>query len=207
MKKTLIALAVLAVVYGIVSAVRASDFAERTEADARPLLVPVIVTGSVQPVNGQVVLYKATNMHENPTNFRLSIYNDTESVPGVHKDFMKVPGGHTVSYVYEPPQAELALGSTTVAVPASVRATFGPVLADDPGAVRKLVVNVQLMRVQPGLNGAPASLDAPIIVPLEHCNFEPRGFVPYTGGRWYWNCAPDMYPLDEMWRTPGQARR
>ena len=207
MKKTLIALVVLAVVYGIFSAVRANGAADRAEADARPLFVPLIVTGSVQPVSGQVVLYKATNMHENPMNFRLSIYSDTESVPGVHKDFMKVPGGHTVSYVYEPPQAELVLGATTVAVPASVRATFGPVPADDPGAIRKLVVNVQLMRVQPGANGAPASLDAPTIVPLEHCNFEPRGFVPYTGGRWYWNCAPDIYPIDEMWRMPGQNRR
>ena len=207
MKKTLIVLVVIAVVYGIVSAVRANGFAERAEADARPLFVPIIVTGSVQPVSGQVVLYKATNMHENPMNFRLSIYSDTESVPGVHKDFMKVPGGHTVSYVHEPPQAEFSLGSTTVTVPASVRATFGPVPGDDPGAVRKLVVNVQLMRVQQAANGAPASLDTPILVPLEHCNFEPRGFVPYTGGRWYWNCAPDMYPLDELWRTPGQARR
>jgi hypothetical protein len=206
-RKVLIALVVLALVYGLYSAVRANGAADRAEADARPLFVPIIVTGSVQPVNGQVVLYKATNMHENPMNFRLSIYNDTESVPGVHKDFMKVPGGHSVSYVYEPPKSELTLGAATVEAPAAVRATFAPVPADDPGAVRKLVVNVQLMRVVPGANGAPATLDNPIIVPLEHCNFEPRGFVPYTGGRWYWNCAPDIFPMDEMWRLPGQNRR
>lgn len=207
MKKTLIVIVLLAVVYGIYSAVRASGAADRAEADARPLFVPIVVTGSVQPVNGQVILYKATNMHENPMNFRLSIYNDTESVPGVFQDFMKVPGGHTVSYVYEPPKVPLTLGASTVEAPASVRATFGPVPADDPGAIRKLVVSVQLMRVNPGANGAPSTLDAPIIVPLEHCNFEPRGFVPYTGGRWYWNCAPDMFPLDEKWRMPGQNRR
>ncbi len=207
MKKTLIVLVVLAVAYGIFSTVRANGAADRAEADARPLFVPIVVTGSVQPVNGQVVLYKATNMHENPMSFRLSIYSDTESVPGVHKDFVKVPGGHTVSYVHEPPTAQLTLGAATVDAPASVRATFGPLPGDDPGAVRKLVVNVQLMRVQQGANGAPASLDAPIIVPLEHCNFEPRGFVPYTGGRWYWNCAPDIYQMDETWRMPGQNRR
>ena len=56
-------------------------------------------------------------------------------------------------------------------------------------------------------NGAPGTLDTPIMVPLEHCNFEPRGFVPYTGGRWYWNCAPDIYQMDEKWRMPGQNRR
>jgi hypothetical protein len=206
-RRALIALVVLAIVYGLYSAVRAGSAAERVEADAKPLFVPITVTGSVQPVNGQVVLYRATNMHENPMNFRLSIYTDTESVPGVHKDFMKVPGGHTVSYVHEPPKSELTLGSATVEVPAAVRATFGPVPGDDPGAIRKLIVQVQLMRVQAGANGAPATLADPIMVPLSHCNFEPRGFVPYTGGRWYWNCAPDIYPMDEMWRQPGQARR
>ena len=118
MKKILIALVVLAVIYGIYSTVRANGAADRAEADARPLFVPIIVTGSVQPVSGQVVLYKATNMHENPMHFRLSIYTDTESVPGVHKDFMKVPGGHTVSYVYEPPTSQLTLGSATVEAPA-----------------------------------------------------------------------------------------
>ena len=71
------------------------------------------------------------------------------------------------------------------------------------GVERNVVATVQLMRVETDAKGA-TSLAPPIVVPLSHCNFEPRGFVPYTGGRWYWNCAPDMYPLDEMWRTPGQ---
>jgi hypothetical protein len=59
-----------------------------------------------------------------------------------------------------------------------------------------MVANVQIMRVQPAAgNAASPSLDLPIIVPLEHCRFEPRGFVPYTGGRWVWNCAPEMDPI------------
>jgi hypothetical protein len=44
----------------------------------------------------------------------------------------------------------------------------------------------------------------PTVVPLERCNFEPRGFVPCTGGRWYWNCAPRMFPIAERWRQAGQ---
>lgn len=203
MKKTLIVLVVLVVVYGIVSAVRGRDFAERTEADARPLFVPAIMTPSIQPSAGQVVLFKATNVTENPINFRLMLYKDTESVPGFYKDFMKVPAGQTVSYVYEPKMAPLTLGSQTVEAPEAVRGVFGPVPAEAPGAMRNVVATVQLMRVETDAKGA-ASLAPPIVVPLSHCNFEPRGFVPYTGGRWYWNCAPDMYPLDEMWRTPGQ---
>ena len=203
MKKTLIVLVVLVVIYGIVSAVRARDFAERTEGDARPLFVPVIMTPSVQPVNGQVVLFKATNVTEAPINFRLMIYKDDESVPGLVKDFLKVPAAQTVSFVYEPAMAKLALGATTVDAPVAIRGVFAPVPGQLPGAIRNVVANVQLMRAQTDAKGAVA-LDPPIVVPLSHCNFEPRGFVPYTGGRWYWNCAPDMYVLDEKWREPGQ---
>jgi hypothetical protein len=93
-----------------------------------------------------------------------------------------------------------------VDAPESVRAIFAPLPGDEPGAIRRVVANVQIMRIQQGAGGAAPVLEAPIIVPLEHCNFEPRGFVPYTGGRWYWNCAPDMFPLEERWREPGQRR-
>jgi hypothetical protein len=202
-KKALSVFVVLAVVYGIFSAVRASGSAEQTEADARPLFVPVILTPSVQPANGQVVLYKATNASEYPINFRLTIYKDDESVPGFFKDFLKVPPAQTVSYVYEPIVAQLQLGAVTLDAPVAVRAVFAPVPGEAPGAIRNVVANVQLMRVQTDAKGA-ASLDPPIVVPLSHCNFEPRGFVPYTGGRWYWNCAPDMYPLDAKWRELNQ---
>ena len=73
-----------------------------------------MVTPSVQPVNGQVLLYKATNVSEAPANFRLMIFKDNESVPGFYKDFLKVPAGNTISYVHEPATAQLTLGATTI---------------------------------------------------------------------------------------------
>jgi hypothetical protein len=200
-------LVVLVLLVGGVYVVRARGANARAEADAVPLFVPVVVTPSVQPVSGQVVLYKATNMSENPVNFRLMIYKDNESVPGFYKDFMKVPAAHTISYVYEPANAELTLGSATVQAPEAVRAVFAPVPAGDPGAIRRIVANVQIMRVQPAGAGGTPQLDTPIVVPVQHCMFEPRGFVPYTGGRWYWNCALEMNPIPEQWRQAGQQRR
>ena len=206
MKTILTVLVVLVLLVGGVYVVRARGANARMEADAVPLFVPVVVTPSVQPVKGQVLLYKATNVSEAPVNFRLMIYTDKESVPGTYKDFMKVPAGNTISYVFEPPNGELTLGSTTVEAPLAVRAVFAPVPADNPGAIRNIVASAQIMRVQPGPNGAP-QLDAPIVVPMEHCSFEPRGFVPYTGGRWYWNCSSQPLPIEEQWRRAGQGRR
>jgi hypothetical protein len=87
------------------------------------------------------------------------------------------------------------MGNTSVEVPEAVRAIFAPFPGDDPGAIRKVVANVQIMRLQPAAANAAPALDPPIIVPLEHCRFEPRGFVPYIGGRWIWNCAPEMDPI------------
>jgi hypothetical protein len=202
-RKALIVVVVLVVVLGGAYMVMARGAVERSESDAKPLFVPTIVTPSVQLVNGQMLLYKATNVSENPRSMRLMIFNEQESVPTTYKDFSRIPAGHTVSYVYEPPKGQLVLGEITVEAPQSVRAVFAPVPGEDPGAVRTIVANVQIMRLQPGSKDAPV-LDPPIIVPVEHCNFEPRGFVPYTGGRWYWNCAPDMFPIDEHWRQGGQ---
>jgi hypothetical protein len=204
MKKPLLVLLVLIVLGGLVYAVRARGAVARAEADAEPLFVPVIVTPSIQLAHGQVLLYKATNMSEGTANFRLMLFNDREGVPGIYKDFTRIPAGNTVSYVYEPPTRQLTLGEATVEAPEAVRATFAPIPAGDPGAIRRIVANVQIMRIQAGPNGS-STLEPPIVVPLEHCNFEPRGFVPYTGGRWYWNCAPQMYPIDEQWRKGGQA--
>jgi hypothetical protein len=201
-KGVLLALLILIVIVGAY-AVWARGFNERAEAAAIPLFVPVIVTPSIQLTNGQMILYKATNLSENPDSFRLMLYNDREGVPGFYKDFNRIRAGNTVSYVYEPPESKVTLGTTTVEAPEAVRAVFAPVPGDDPGAVRRIVANVQIMRVQKTANG-PASLDPPIVVPVEHCNFEPRGFVPYTGGRWYWNCAPEMFPIAESWRQAGQ---
>jgi hypothetical protein len=202
-RKVLLALLVLIVLAGGVYSVRARSFNERAEADAVPLFVPVIVTPSVQLATGQVLLYKVTNLSETPDSFRLMIFNDREGVPGFYKDFNKVRAGNTVSYEYKPPEARLTLGDASIEAPEAVRAVVAPVPGDDPGAVRRLVANVQIMRIQKRADGS-AFLDPPTVVPLERCNFEPRGFVPYTGGRWYWNCAPQMFPIAERWRQAGQ---
>lgn len=206
MRTILTVLVVVVLLVAGVYVVRARGANDRAEADAVPLFVPVVVTPSVQPVNGQVLLYKATNVSENPVNIRLMIFNDSQGVPGTYKDFMKIPAGNTISYVYEPPKTQLTLGTTTVEAPEAVRAVFAPLPADDPGAIRRIVANVQIMRVQSAGPGGTPQLDIPIVVPLQHCNFEPRGFVPYTGGRWYWNCAPEMNPIPEQWRQAGQRR-
>lgn len=177
---------------------------ERIEADSVALFVPVVVTPSLQLASGQVLLYKATNVLEAaPTKFRLMLFTDDNGVPFFHKDFTVEPGT-SVSHVYEPPMSQVTLGTSIVQAPQPVRAVFAPVPADDPGAIRRIVANVQIMRVQPGSN--PPSLEPPIFVPLERCRFEPRGFVPYTGGRWFWNCAPEMSPIAEQWRS-GRAHQ
>ena len=196
MKRTLIAIVVLLVVVAAALWVRGRGAAARAEAAAQPLFVPVIVSASIQPVNGQVLLFKGTNITERPVNFRIMLFSDAGGAPMAIQDFSQVPQGATVSYVHEPATATLTLGQTTVEAPAPVRAIFAPVPGDlEPGAIRRVVANVQIMRVQPASGTGTASLDPPIIVPLERCRFEPRGFVPYTGGRWIWNCAPEMSPL------------
>ena len=77
-----------------------------------------------------------------------------------------------------------------------MRATFAPIPLVDHNVIRNIVANVQIMHVQNGPNGE-RTLGTPVVVPLSHCNFEPRGRVPNRGGTWYWNCAPGMYPLKQ----------
>ncbi len=199
--KTIAAIAIAGVlIVGGVYAVRASGATARGEAAASAYFVPAIVTASIQPESGQMLLLKATNVSEAPVNVRLMIYNDRDAIPHTYKDFVKVAGGTSVSYVYEPPMATLTLGSTTVDAPEAVRVMFAPVSGGDPGTIRRVVASVQLVRArqQPG---GQATLET-AIVPVEHCSFEPRGYEPYTGARWYWNCAPDMLPVHERWRRP-----
>ncbi len=204
MRKALIGIVVLAVIAAGIYNLRARGANDRAEADAVPLFVPTIVTPSVQVANGQVLLYKATNVSEGVHNIRLMIYNEQDAVPTVYQDFSKIGSGKTVSYAYEPPKGTLTLGEKTVDAPQAVRAVFAPQPGDDPGAIRSIVASVQIVRLQAGPQETQL-LEAPILVPVEHCNFEPRGFVPYTGGRWYWNCAPAMFPIDEKWRQAGQG--
>jgi hypothetical protein len=202
MKRALIALAVL--LFALLGAygLWARGVEQREEAAAVPLFVPVVVTPSLQLVSGQVLLYKATNLLEDrATRVRLLLFHDDDGEPFLTKDLTVLPA-RTVSYVYEPPASQLTLGSVTGTAPAAVRAIFSPIPADNPSVMRRIVPNVQIMRVQAGSN--PPTFDSPVVVPLEHCRWEPRGFVPYTGGRWYWNCAPEMSPLAERWRRAGQ---
>jgi hypothetical protein len=197
LKRTLIVLAVLLVIFGGFAYIIRANAEDPTEADAFPLSVPVIVTPSLQIENGDSILYKATNVSEGATNFRLMFYTDESGVPTFYKDYTKVGPGRTVSYVYQPPMAKIELGEETIEAPSPVRATFAPIPATgDPGVIRHVVANVQVVRIQKGATGS--SLETRSIVPLSHCNFEPRSLIPYTAGRWYWNCAPDMYPLKTL---------
>jgi hypothetical protein len=165
-----------------------------TEGEPYALTVPVIVTPSLQLASGQVLLYKATNVANNTTSFRLMLYGDDSPVPFLYKDY-KVGAGKTVSYVYRPPNVTVQIDEKSVEAPQAIRATFAPIPAtDDPGVVRRLVANVQIMRVQDGAGSA--TFETPIVVPLSHCNYEPRSRVP--GRNWYWNCAPDMYPVKPL---------
>jgi hypothetical protein len=199
-KTLVIVLTVVIVVFGFGYFLRAnnSHSEDPTNGDAFALSVPVIVTPSLQIASGQVILYKMTNLSEGNTSFRLMLYNDDSGVPTSYKDYTKVGAGKTVSYVYRPPTATLALDEESVEAPQPVRATLAPIPAtDDPGVIRRVVANVQIMRIQKGPNGA-SLLDTPIVVPLSHCNFEPRSLIPYLGGHWYWNCAPDLYPVKPL---------
>jgi hypothetical protein len=196
-RKTLSLLLVLVILVGVFFFIRGRGASARAEAAALPLFVPVIVSPSIQPVNGQAVLYKATNITEAAVSVRLMLFNDRDGLPAKVQDFLNIPPGTTVTHLYAPPKGTLTLNETTVDVPEAVRAIFAPLPGDDPGAMRRVVANVQLMRLQSTSSASSPSLDPPIIVPLQRCNFEPRGFVPYTGGRWVWNCAPEMFPIPQ----------
>lgn len=204
MRRVLIVLAILIVVVVLANIVRVRGADERAEAAATPLFVPTILSPSVQIASSQVLLYKATNISNSPRNFRLMLYNEQDTVPAVYKDFSSVGAEQTVNYVYEPPKSQLTLGDLTVDAPKAVRAVFAPQPGGEPGVMRNFVATVQIMRVLPAGKDGAAMLDAPTIVPVEHCNFEPRGWAPYTGGGWYWNCAPDMFPLAERWRRSAE---
>lgn len=183
-------------------AIRARGAADRNEAAAAAYFVPTVVSGSIQPEPGQVLLLKATNMSEAPLSLRMMLFADEQAIPHTSKDFLAIPGGHTVSYMHEPRVVPATFGKVTIDAPEAVRVSFAPVSGGDPGVMRRVVATVQLVRVSAGSAGGPASLTA-VQVPVQHCNFEPRGYVPYTGARWYWNCAPQMFPLAEPWRQPG----
>jgi hypothetical protein len=108
-KKTLTRLHVLLVIVAAIVAWRASGAAARAEAAAQPLFVPVIATPSIQPVNGQVLLFKATNITEAPVNLSLMLFDDHGGPPKATRDFPQIPAGSTVSYVHEPQKGELTL--------------------------------------------------------------------------------------------------
>jgi hypothetical protein len=165
---------------------------EETE---RSFYVPVIVSPSVQAVTGQSFLFKITNISEFPVGVRLTLFKDRDGLPLDLKDFEKITPRTTVTYQYDPPAAaeQLALHETTFEVPEAVRAVFAPLSGGDQNTIRGVVAGMQLIRRQATAADAPPSLEPPIIVPLGHCRFEPRGMVPYTGAQWIWNCAPDMF--------------
>jgi hypothetical protein len=175
------------------------------EKNSRPYFVPLIVTGSLQLVNGQVLLYKMTNVSTAPVHVRLNLYNDTQTIPGTYKDFKGIRSMATVSYLYEPPKTKIILGAATVEAPEPVRAQITPMPGADTGTIRNVVASVQILRIHTAPDGT-ASLEQSIVVPLEHCNFEPRGYVPIsTGHKRTFNCAPMMYPYDMKWLDAGRG--
>src|SRR5215467_14411723 len=164
MRKGRIVLVGIVAVIAIIVVVRVLTFDDMVETGAHPYFVPVIVTPSVHTANGQMVLYKVTNLSVQAVNVRLALYNDSESVPKTYKDFMGIRGGTTVSYAYEPPKTKLTVGTAIVEAPEPVRAEFEPLPGDDPGAIRRVVANAQIVRIQPAAGNGAASLEPLTIV-------------------------------------------
>src|SRR5258708_4675735 len=134
-KRTLALLVVLVVIIGGIVIVPAA-VNEWVEDNSRPYFVPLIVTGSLQLVKGQVLLYKMTNVSTAPVHVGLNPSSDTEAIPGTYKDFRSIRSMHTVSYVYEPPKTKISLGATTVEAPEPVRAQITPMPGADTGTIR-----------------------------------------------------------------------
>jgi hypothetical protein len=199
-KKTLRVIVTLAVVLVLVGSgyayYQSGEHGTDDPTDGGPfgLTVPVIVTPSLQLASGQVLLYKVSNVSEQATSFRIMFFTDDSNVPTFYKDYERVGPGRTVNYVYRPPTTTVQVEDKSVEAPQAVRASFVPIpTLADPGVTRRIVANVQIMRVQDGAKGGAATFENPIVVPLTRCNYEPRSIVP--GRNWYWNCAPDMYPV------------
>jgi hypothetical protein len=172
----------------------AQGSATRADALDSELFVPILVTPSVQVADGQVLLFKITNVSDSPRGVRMMLQNEEEKDPFAVQDFPKIAAAMTVSYIHEPSKGQVKLGDVAVEGPRPVRAIFQPLPGDDPGAVRNIVAAAQIVRLRQ--EGATTHVvDVPVVVPVEHCMFEPRGFMSQTGGRWHWNCAPQMFPI------------
>jgi hypothetical protein len=159
--------------------------------------VPIIVSPSVQLVNGQVLLFKATNISTTPVGMRLTLYNERDRGPVVVEEFPRVAPGGTVTYLYNSPpgKGKLEINETTIEVPDAMRAVLDPMPGGEPGAIGRVVANLQILRLQTTpANASAPSLEAPSIVPLERCLFSPTGYLPhYTDGLFYYNCAPELF--------------
>ena len=187
---------VLAVIVGAVLVFRwwrASAYVARV----RAFSVPIIVSPSVQPGNGESLLFKVSNISTTPVGVRLTLFNDRERFPVDIKEFGTLDAGMTVTYLYNSPPGKLTINGTTLEVPDAVRAVVGPMPAGEPGAMRRVVANMQIVRLQSkAANGSSPSLDAPIIVPLERCMFTARGYLEpvFSEGRLFWDCGSDVRP-------------
>jgi hypothetical protein len=172
--------------------------AERADAVDNALFVPILVTPSVQVADGQALLFKATNVSDTPHGIRLMLYYEQEKDPSLFRDFPKIGAGMTVSYVHEPAKGKVTLGEIALEAPRPVRAIFQPLPDDDPGALRNIVAVAQIVRFRK--DGTNTQLvDTPVVVPVNQCTFELRGFLSHTGGRWHWNCAQPMLPINPRW--------
>ena len=180
------------VVVGLVLAV----YVWRARAQVRidnSLNVPILMSPSVQPGNGQSLLFKVTNVSGQPVGVTLTLFNDTDGKPLETFDFPKIAARVTMTRLYTPPQGTLVLNDSTFDAPVAVRALVGPLQGGEPGAIRNVVASLQMIRLTPAAaKAAPQPLDPPMLVPLERCLFKPRGMYPYTGAIYLWDCSPGM---------------
>jgi hypothetical protein len=157
------------------------------------LNVPILVSPSIQPGQGQSVLFKATNISGTPVGVKFTLFSDADGAEVESTDFAAIPPRVTVTHLYTPPPGKLVLGGTTFDAPAAVRALVGPLSGGEPAAIRRVVAGLQMVSLKPAAaTAALPPLDPPTVVPLERCLFKPRGMFPYTGARYIWDCSPTM---------------
>ncbi len=188
-------LAVVAIIY-LVSVVRAWRANAQTELD-RSQTVPILMSPSIQPGNGQGILIKVTNISGNqPAAVRLTFFNEIDLAPIGTKDFPQIKPRTTVTHLHVPQSGTLELNGTTFDAPVPVRTVIQPMGGGDAGTVRRVVATVMMVNLKPATpNAPPPPLDPPVFIPLDRCLFASIGMVPFTGGSYLYDCAPTLVDL------------
>jgi hypothetical protein len=156
--------------------------------------VSIIVSPSIQPGQGQAILFKATNLSGRPVGIRLNLFGDTTREPLETTDFRAIAPKTTITHLFTPPPGALELNGTKFDAPTAVRALVEPLPGGEPAAVRRVVVSLLMVGLKPAAANAPSpALDPPMIVPLERCLFASRNMAPFTALlaplRQVWDCG------------------